>query len=191
MKKFFLLSLFVAACSLQLAAQEPTFVKGDKVVNLGIGFGSILYSGTYYSTVIPPVSASFEMGIADGIAEKGSIGVGGYLGISSYKWEYPYYYQGATWGYKYTNFILGARGVFHYPLVEKLDTYTGLMLGFNISTTKEFGTIDPLYTNNDSYGGLAYAWYVGGRYYFTESLAGMLELGYGISYLNLGVAFKL
>ncbi len=33
---------------LQLIAQEPTFVKGDKVLNLGIGLGSTLYSGTYY-----------------------------------------------------------------------------------------------------------------------------------------------
>lgn len=191
MKKFFLLSLFVAACSLQLAAQEPSFAKGDKVVNLGIGFGSVLYTGTYYSTVIPPVSVSFEKGINDDILGGAVIGIGGYLGISSYKWEYPYNYMGATWGYKYTNIILGARGSVHYPFVEKLDTYAGLMLGYNISTSKEYGTIDPNYNYNESYGGFTYAFYVGGRYYFTESLAGMLELGYGISYLNLGVAFKL
>lgn len=191
MKKIFLLSLFVAACSLQLAAQEPTFVKGDKVVNLGIGLGSIYYSGLGYKTVIPPVSASFEMGILDGIAEKGSIGVGGYLGISSHKWESVYTYLGDTYGYKFTNIIIGARGVFHYPFVEKLDTYTGLMLGYDINIDKEYGNYYPGSDYVSGHSGLTYQWYVGGRYYFTESLAGMLELGYGISYLNLGVAFKL
>jgi len=27
---------------------------------------------------------------------------------------------------------LGAKGNFHYPLVEKLDTYTGILLGYNV-----------------------------------------------------------
>ena len=30
-------------------------------------------------------------------------------------------------------FIIGVRGSFHYPLVDKLDTYTGLALGYDIS----------------------------------------------------------
>ena len=37
----------------------------------------------------------------------------------------------------------------------------------------------------------AYSWFVGARYYFTDKLAGMAELGYGITYLNLGVSLKL
>ena len=40
MKKL-LLSFFVVCFALtQLVAQDPTFVKGDKALNLGIGFGS-------------------------------------------------------------------------------------------------------------------------------------------------------
>ena len=40
--------------------------------------------------------------------------------------------------------------------------------------------------------GLIAIWsiYVGGRWYFTDSFAAMLELGYGIAWLNIGVAFK-
>ena len=184
MKKL-LLVLFVAVFSLtQLLAQESTFKQGDKVLNLGIGFGSTFYSGTGYKAGIPPISASLEFGVKDGVLDKGSIGIGGYLGYSSHKWEYN------NWGWKYTNIIIGVRGVFHYPLVDKLDTYTGLLLGYNIASSKEFGTAIFGYNYSASSGGVAYSWFVGGRYYFTDKFAGMLELGYGITYLNLGVALK-
>ena len=126
MKKLLLL-LFVTVFSLtQLLAQESTFKKGDKAINLGIGFGSSYYS-SFYTSHTPAISASLEFGVADGILDKGSIGVGGYLGYSS-----------ATWAnyYKTTNFIIGARGSFHYPLVNKLDTYTGILLGYNIYSYK-------------------------------------------------------
>jgi len=191
MKKLLFAALLAGVFGFQAVAQESMIEKDDKIVNIGIGLGSIYYIGSYYKTAIPPLSISFEKAIIDGIAEKGVIGVGGYAGISSYKWEYPYTYFGTTWGYKYTNFIIGARGSFHYPLVEKLDTYTGLTIGFNIASTKEYGTVDPNYVNRDSHGGLVYAWYAGGRYYFSEKFAAMAEIGYGITYLNLGLAFKL
>jgi hypothetical protein len=182
MKK--LLLLFVVGCFTltQLVAQESTFNKGDKVLNIGIGFGTTLYSGTYYKSQIPPISASLEFGVADNILDKGVIGVGPYLGYSSYKYEY------AGWGWKYSNIIVGARGNFHYPLVNKLDTYTGLLLGYNISSSKEFGTGGTDY--QASSGGVVWSWFIGGRYYFSDNFAAMLELGYGVAYLNLGVALK-
>jgi len=182
MKKISALLLAAIFSFAHLSAQDPTFNKGDKVLNLGIGLGSTLYSGLYYKSQVPPVSASLEIGIVDEILEKGVIGVGPYFGYSSYKYSY------LTSGYKYSNLILGARGNFHYPLLDKLDTYTGLLLGFNIVSSKWTGDgTDPL---NATSGGVAWAWFVGGRYYFSESFAAMLELGYGIAYLNLGVALK-
>lgn len=177
MKKLLLL-LFVAVFSLtQLVAQESTFKKGDKVLNLGIGFGSTFY-GSFYGSQTPALSASLEVGVKDGILDKGSIGVGGYLGYSSATW---------TNYYKTSNFIIGARGTFHYPLVNKLDTYTGLLLGYNIYNYKyETGYLG----SGSSTSGLILAWYLGARYYFTDKFAVMGELGYGVSYLTLGVSFK-
>ncbi len=167
------------------SAKAQMFEEGDKVVNLGIGFGSTFYTSSLHSMVIPPLSASFEMGIKDGVLEEGSIGVGGYVGFSRYKWEY------FDWGYNLTNFILGGRGVFHYPLIDDLDTYAGALFGFRIVTDNEFGTPGGGYNYNDTSGGLVLSFYVGGRYYFADNLAAMMELGYGISYINLGIAFKL
>lgn len=188
MKKV-VITLFAAFMALSLSAQDNLLTKGEKVLNLGIGLGSTLYTGSGYTSTIPPLSASFEVGVKDDVLDIGSIGVGGYLGYASSKWEYSYF--GGTWGYKYTNFILGARGSFHYPLIERLDTYTGLMIGFNVVSAKETGTIDPLYSYNASSSGLIWSWYAGGRYYFTDNFAAMAEIGYGIAWLNIGVALKL
>ena len=188
MKKV-VITLFAAFMALSLSAQDNLLTKGEKVLNLGIGLGSTLYTGSGYTSSIPPLSASFEIGVKDDVLDIGSIGVGGYLGYASSKWEYSYF--GGTWGYKYTNFILGARGSFHYPLIEKLDTYTGLMIGFNVVSAKDIGTVDPLYNYNTSSSGLIWSWYAGGRYYFTDNFAAMAEIGYGIAWLNLGVALKL
>jgi hypothetical protein len=183
MKKLLLIIVAVCFTLTQLVAQEPVFSKGNKVLNLGIGLGSTLYSGTFYRTTLPPISASLEFGVVDNVLEKGSIGVGPYVGFSSHKWEY------SGWGYKYTNIVIGARGSFHYPLVKKLDTYTGILLGYDIVSASEFGTLSG-YDYTASSSGIAWSWFIGGRYWFNDKVAGLLELGYGIAYLNLGVAFK-
>jgi hypothetical protein len=174
MKK--ILVFFVVACfSLtQLLAQESTFNKGDKVLNLGLGIGSSLYST---GGIIPPLSASLEVGVVDNIIEKGVIGVGGYLGFASY---------GHRDYYKVTNIIIGPRGTFHYPFVDKLDTYAGLMIGYNVVSYHWTG----MEGIAGSSSGLVSSFFIGGRYYFSDSMAAMLELGYGIAYLNVGVAFK-
>ncbi|MBK8884162.1 MAG: hypothetical protein IPN67_17890 [Bacteroidales bacterium] len=182
MKKLILFFVAIAFSLTQMLAQESTFQKGDKVLNLGIGFGG-RYSGTGMTTSIPPLSASFEVGVKDGVLEKGSIGVGGMLAYSSHKYEY------FGWGWKYTSIVIGARGTFHYPLVDKLDTYTGLFLGYDISTAKEYGTATGIDYNN-SYGGLTYAWFAGARYYFSDKFAAFAELGVGVTILNVGVTLK-
>ncbi|HDJ34277.1 MAG TPA: hypothetical protein ENF21_09310 [Bacteroidetes bacterium] len=185
MKRYLLLSLLAVFTLTQLSAQDPIFVKGDKVLNFSLGLGSTLYTGGFYTGQIPPVSGSLEIGLLDELIEdKGSVGVGPYLGFSSYKWEYM------DWGWKYTNIILGARGNFHYPFIDKLDTYTGILLGFRIVSASEFGTPIPGYNYSASSSGLAGSWFIGARYYFTENLAAMGELGYGIAWLNIGVALK-
>lgn len=184
MSKRILLFVFVLFFASSLSAQNTTFNEGDKVLNLGIGLGSTLYTGRFYSTTVPPVSGSFEVGIKDELFdENSSLGVGGYVGYSSSK------YSG--WGseYGFSNFIIGGRGSLHYQFIDKLDTYGGLMLGFRVVSWKsssggfDYGSV--------AGSGLATAFYVGGRYYFTDNLAGMVELGYGIAYLNIGIALKI
>jgi hypothetical protein len=179
MKKLLFISLALILLITQLTAQKSTFNKGDKVLNLGLGLGATYYGG-YYTSRMPSLTGSFEVCVVDGLIEnKGSIGVGGYVGFSSAKYENYY---------KTTNFVFGARGSFHYPLVEKLDTYTGLLLGYNIFSYNYYDSSTPPYTGSTS--GLASAWYIGARYYFNEKFSAMAELGYGVSVLTLGLGIK-
>ena len=187
MKKLIAIA-FVALFSIPfLRAQESMFDLGDQVVNIGIGLGSVYGLGSYYSTTIPPISISFEKGILDELLEKGVIGVGAYLGFTSYKYQYVFSFY--DYGWRYTNIIVAARGSFHYPVVDKLDTYIGLLLGYNIRLSSAIGDAD-LY-GSPAGGSIAYSGFVGGRYYFSDKFSGFAELGYGIAYLTLGLGVKL
>lgn len=182
-KSILFVLIFAFAASIT-SAQIVT--KGEKIVNFGLGLGSTLYSGSYYKGQVPPISVSAEYILKDDLLEnKAAIGLGGYLGYSSYKWEYSGY------GWKYSNIIIGPRGYFHYNFLDKLDTYTGLLVGFNISSSKEFGNYISGWDDHSSNGGLVWSWFIGGRYYFSDNLAAMAEIGYGIAYLNIGIAIKL
>jgi hypothetical protein len=179
---FCLLAIFSAN------AQTSTFDKGNHVANLGIGLGNALYTGGGYTSAIPPISLSYEVGIKDGIFDKGVLGVGGYLGYTSAK--YSWGYIGYNYEWKYTNIIIGVRGLLHYPLVEKLDTYAGLMLGYDlVSVSEPSGYSGTGYSALGSH--IILPGFVGARYYFSDKFAGFAELGWGIAYLTLGVSLKI
>jgi len=184
MKKNLLLLILIIFPLFKISGQDPAFNKGDKVLNLGIGVGSAWYTGYGFTTLVPPISGSFEIGVADNVIDKGVIGVGAYLGYFLNKYTYPIDNE----GWKFSNLFIGARGNFHYPLVDKLDTYLGLTVGINSVSESSFGGYTgPSYS---SYGGLRFAGFLGARYYFKETFAVMGELGYGVTYLNLGIALK-
>lgn len=184
MKKQLLIVLAFVVMGLSSNAQN-TFNKGDKVLNLGLGLGNTLYTGSNYTSSFPPVSASFEVGVKDELFDdKSSLGIGGYLGYTGAKWEYM------DWGWDYSSIIVGARGALHYQLIDRLDSYTGLMLGYNIVSSKMFGSGGLWDNYSTSASGITYSWFLGGRYYFSDNFAGLLELGYGISYVNIGIALK-
>lgn len=173
---------------------QQIFTKGDRALNLGIGLGSS-YGGNGYTSSIPPISASFEQGVVDGLLDgKASIGAGAYLGYSSNKWETSYFNgtKDVEYGFKYSYIMIGARGAFHYQLIDKLDSYAGAILGYNIVKSKYFGDSAMSSTataSSDS--ALGYSAFIGGRYHFSEKYSAFAELGYGISVLQLGISIKL
>ena len=168
-------SLFTA----HVSAQTPSFVKGDNVAGISIGFGGY-YSGALYSGVkrMPAISLYYENCVKDNLFdEKSSLGIGGMLGYTSAKVENSF---------KTSHTTIGVRGALHYAFVDKLDTYTGLMLGYDIVTWKWVGTD----WGGAASSGLAFSWFLGARYYFTDNLAVFAELGYGVAIFNIGVALK-
>lgn len=182
-----LVALFIAAGMQQSKAQ--TFDVGDKVINAGIGLGATYYSGTYYTAGFPPIIISGEYGFKDDIGP-GVIGLGAYLGFDSYKWEYSYLTY--DYGWKYTTVIIGARGTYHMEFIDDLDTYGGLLLGFQIVNDKPIGNypVGIGYLEPDAAGAFVYSFFAGARYYFSDNFGVFGELGYGIAWLSLGAALK-
>jgi hypothetical protein len=180
MKKINIL-LFVAFSTLSMATYAQTFNKGDKALNIGIGLGSV-YGYAGFGSSVPPLSASFEVGITDKVGI-GRFGVGGIFGYSSYKYNSAF----ATSNFSSSHILIGARGLYHFDFdVEKLDLYAGIMLGYNIvSYSDSFGT-SGLYGGSGVVGGI----FGGARYMFSEKIGAFGELGYSIAWLNIGLTAK-
>jgi hypothetical protein len=188
MKKSVFSMLCVSIFAVNVFAQTSTFMKDDQFIGLGIGiFGGHNFGNNYSGT--PYFTGYYEKCVKDNLFDnKSSLGIGATLGYKSNKYETTL--LGETWGWKYTYFLIGARGSLHYAFVDKLDTYAGLMLGYRIASSKAFGSYASGISAT-SYGGFTSDFYVGGRYYFTDTFAVFLELGYSwFSNGTIGVSLK-
>lgn len=176
MKKVFFVLFICLAANFTYA---QAFQKGTNVINAGVGFGTNLGG---LGNARPAVSLSFEHGTWD-IGGPGVISLGGYIGNTGYSYKEAGYKQ--TWNYT----IVGIRSAYHYNGIENpnLGLYGGLMLSYNIASYKAEGYDGP----NNFNGGLGFNGFIGGRYFFNNKLGIYAELGYGVSTLNAGVAFKL
>jgi hypothetical protein len=170
-------------------AQAQFFEKGTSVVSAGIGLGSAIGSFNYGSQS-PGISLQYEKGVWD-IGGPGVISLGGYAARKGYK----YSGSSGSFGYeeKWNYTIIGVRSAYHYNGIsaEKADLYGGIMLSYNILNYKYSDNSGSGTLQKGSYGNaLGFTAYVGGRYLFTDNLGAFVELGYGVSYLTLGLALK-
>jgi hypothetical protein len=111
------------------------------------------------------------------------LGIGAYLGYATNK------YKAGDYGWNFNHLIIGARGALHYQLVDKLDTYAGLMLGYDAVSSSLYGT-NQYNILAPTPSALGLSLFIGARYYFSDNTAAFAELGYGIALLQLGVSFK-
>jgi hypothetical protein len=164
---------------------QTAFAKGDKVINLGVGLPTYL-GGRGYSISMPLVSGSFEYGIVDNLIDgKASIGIGGYLAYTANKYEY-----GPDYGHKYSYFIIGTRGAFHYSPIPKLDTYGGAMFGYNVVGSSAYGAHSDWSSYKVNGSEIGYSIFVGARYFFADNMAVFGEMGYGIAPIEAGISFS-
>jgi hypothetical protein len=201
-KQLQIIFVLLAGCIFNTSAQS--FAKQQMDVNFGFGIGNT-FINRGATKVFPAISTSFDYGVTDAIS------VGAYLGYASATYKYTgtewhpsgngignaygnYYYYTDTYKWKFS--IVGARGAYHFAKFinnDKTDLYAGIMLGANFS--KYTFTTDSPYpehvaTQTQSYSGLIWSGFLGCRYRFTDMVGVFGELGYGITYLNLGVNFK-
>jgi YadA-like C-terminal region. len=176
MKRILLIStLLVIAVSLSFS--QMAYHKDQQVINLGIGLGG--FAGAYGSGGIA-ITGGYEYGVNENIS------LGGVVGYSSSSEDF-----GAGYGYKYTYILIAARGAYHLDLFHnpKIDTYGGLLLGYNIVSNSTTGLYYGYGSASASY--LEIGLFAGGRYYFDPHWAVQAELGYGLGILNIGIAYKL
>ncbi len=67
------------------------------------------------------------------------------------------------------------------------------MLSYNIlNYTYDDNNPNGVKFDNSSYGStIGFSIYFGGRYFFTKNLAAQAELGYGVTFFNIGLALKI
>ncbi|MEW6469178.1 MAG: hypothetical protein AB1458_09650 [Bacteroidota bacterium] len=195
------IKLIVPALFLGLGVNAQSFVKGQKDINLGIGFGNT-FIGSGYRTTIPAISFSFDFGLT------GEISLGGYLGYTGASYEFygqevcnsgnnaVIYNYHDTYAWTYT--IVGLRASYHFAEFiedDKMDLYAGLMLGNNIARYRlTTNSVCPSHAANygsGTYGGFTWSLHAGLRYRLKENLGVFGEVGYGIAYVTLGVTYKI
>jgi hypothetical protein len=187
MKKLLLMMAMIVLTG--MAGFTQSFEKGNQGINLGIGLGNGYY-GAGYSFAFG-VNGSYEYAIVEvpmGSKLTGVVGVGGLAGVSFSTFAYNYWSDGS---YHYTNYIIAARGTFHFIFNDKFDPYAGITLGYQGSSWKwkGSGSEPPEYSSNSGYfrGGF----FVGARYFFTDNFGVYAELGYMLNFLNMGITFKI
>ena len=177
MKRFILVLAVFAVAVLNTQAQDM-FEKGTQLFKFGFGVNGV---GV-------PVEVSYEKGIIEDFLTEGLVlGIGANVGYYGYKEEFPSI--AGSYSYKYTNMVIAARALGHYSLIDNLDTYAGLVLGYNVASAKYDGPNAGL-ISSPSVGGLVFGGLVGARYEFNPKLGIYAEAGYSISYLNVGLAYK-
>lgn len=172
------------------ASAQP-FTEDTRHFSVGVGFGgyyNYAYSGSDFSQ-IPTIFLAYDQGTAIELGP-GYVGIGGFLGYSSASSNYPY--GSYSWDYKWTNFVIGARGTYHYPLDnDKIDLYGGVGLGL-WSQSYKFSSNDPFFPSyDDRYMYIYYAFSVGGKFMLSDNFGIFAEAGYDIAYLKAGVTIGL
>ena len=153
-----------------------TFAVGDKVFNLGLGFGGRT-SDLGFGSI--GVSGSLEVGMWE-TGDFGVIGVGGYAGFRSGKYGFGN-------SVKYNSFVVAPRGTFHFTVidVENLDVYAALQIDIAFNSVKIEGFSDDTGTDIEP------ALIAAARYYLAENLGVFAELGVnGLSVLTLGGSLR-
>ncbi|MBC7615240.1 MAG: outer membrane beta-barrel protein [Pedobacter sp.] len=176
------LFLVIALLSLTTVCfgQNKQFKKGQIDAQLGIGFINTLSVGLSQAGVSSAIKSSFAfpppmISVDYGVTNE--VSFGGYLSYASANFT--------SFGSLIENdkiFFIGARGLYHVDLHSKLDTYGGLGLAYGSFTATE-----PNNSMKSTSGKLYYQLLVGSRYKVTPNTGAFLELGYGITVINIGL----
>lgn len=185
---------------------EKCFDENSHVINIGVGFGSRAYralylGGAYSYGRTPAISITYEQPWKQKLGP-GYLGVGAYFGFQNEHFKYDYAYYNSSWvlntyyyKHSWNHFMVAARGVYHWDVLnsKKAEVYGGVIIGMRFQThsyeTNDPGNKDP-YAYSQSFAYPVYSVFAGARWYFAQNFGLFAEVGYGISYANVGLSIK-
>ncbi|MDR2927052.1 MAG: hypothetical protein LBV41_02435 [Cytophagaceae bacterium] len=179
----------------QLAAAPPA-VRGawqqkKGIISLGLGIDNH-FSGTGFSTMIPPMITTFDFRLKGGLLNnKASIWAGVIGGINMSSFETAGYgsYVAATEQIT-THFLFGGRGLFQYMFSNRLDAYSGIMLGYHAVRTDSASEVENSYMpTSSSAGGSNFSFIAGAHFWLGRGFGLVGEFNTGaMSYLTIGLS---
>jgi len=184
---------------------NSTFTVADQ---LGIdlnGGASPVYTVRYEYGLAPEIGAGVHLGYFTAKTprfEEATVttivdqlgGIVNDLGLCGLLFECDTITESRDGGYdKYTVFTPGVRFAYHQRVLENLDTYASVVLGYNVIRSKRSGS-DALdltqFTNKIPT--FAYFTSAGARYYFSQQWAAYGEIGYGtMTFVNVGLTYRI
>ena len=191
MKNSALFSIVLLVVSVISAAsvKAQTYEVGTNVISAGLGLGGSIADGYTYGSQTPGFSLQYEHGFWE--AGPGVISLGAYLGFKGYKYAFD---NGAglkiseKWNYA----IAGVRGAWHFTglNVDNLDLYAGLMLSYDDLSFSYHDNQGGHYAGTKYNSDAQLTAFAGAKYYFEGNWGAFAELGYGVSFLNIGLSYK-
>lgn len=180
----------ISMSAFDLQAQQY-FQPGDNYINVGVGFASSYsYSGYGTLTGLPTLALSFDRGFKK--IGPGVLGLGG--GIQHRARKSFRTVQGTEYksSWVYTDFAV--RGTYHPDIfeIDKIDWYGGVNVGFRVVTYKDaYGESIGAYRKSAYPSRPFVNPFVGGRYFFTNSISAYSEVGYdALAFIKAGISFK-
>lgn len=190
-----------------ITVNSSVFARGSSAIETGNSFVSLAYGfpnlgavvlntyedyNAYSVSGIGPIHLKYDYALSDKI----SLGVSiGYVSFKA-KWTYDYYdyntFTTQAYDESWTGSSLGilARFNYHFATSEKLDPYVGLGAGYNSWTFKFESDYPGAIESSLVLPPIGFEGGVGVKYFFSDNVGAYLELGYGKSLLQGGIAFK-
>ena len=179
MKKTIAVLFIILFSTTMIFAEGALPEKGDTFVGGRLGLGS-LGAGVGFG-------ANFEMVTQNDFLNLGdlpdALGFGATFGYSTYSSGWI----GYNW--RYTNIAILLNAVYHIDILdkEKIDTFVKFGLGYNAGSVKYDGPGSYGDGRTPTHGGVLVGSSAGGRYFISDALAIVAELGLGFAWLQLGV----
>jgi hypothetical protein len=167
------------------------FSPGDKDLSLTVGYGTPWVFRYGYQTKLLPIGVCFDYGITDNLGP-GVLSIGGFLGATTYQDELYNINLDENYGRKGTLLAVALRGTYHYQLTDEVDTYGFLHLGAGFESWNLYGSPPPDDTVDvSSQTRFVFGVGIGAKYYFSEKVCALAEIGFDMAYFKIGVGYRL